>query len=251
MTTSIKTQGGVASPYAPYKSWKNLIDKLRGKRPLPSELDSTIWGALGFSGGMVSVLKPTMVSLGLLNKGMEPQPLLEELLEATDSNDGSQIQVYSKLLDNGFPNHAQRLDTERMTSGQLTSYLNDLGATGETGVKCRSFFLGLAKDAGLSISKHITARTRSQSGSPPRKRRERGSTNGRDKGGGNGAGSTPPMDQTADAPARASLMLWGLFKRLPAPRSVFTGDERESWIEGAKAIFNMEYELGNDNEKAQ
>ena len=39
-------------PYAPYRSWKNLIDKLRGKQPLPSPFDP-------FSGNIARVSSTT------------------------------------------------------------------------------------------------------------------------------------------------------------------------------------------------
>lgn len=156
------TRDKVSLPYAPYRSWKNLIDKLRTKRPLPEPFDSGFWNGLGFSGGLLSVLKPTMVSLGLLDKDNRPQPLLDELL---DNNDANIKTVYTKLLEAGFPNYSDKLDTERMTGGQITQYLSDFGAAGDTGAKARTFFLGLVKDAGLPLSPHVSTRTRTSNGS--------------------------------------------------------------------------------------
>ncbi len=146
-------------PYAPYRSWKNLIDKFRGKQPLPSPFHSGFWNSLGLSGAMISVLRPTMVSLELLDSNYAPTDRLNRLLDSSDNDIRS---VCRDLMDIGFPEWEHKLDIERVTNGQLTAYLNELGATGETVPKCKSFFTGLAKDAGLNLSQHLTTRSSSK-----------------------------------------------------------------------------------------
>ena len=163
-------------PYAPYRSWKNLIDKLRGKRPLPAPFDSGFWNSLGLSGGMISVQRPTMVSLDLLDASYAPTDRLNQLLDVSGDDDAKS--TYKEMLDIGYPGWEHKLDIERATGGQLTAYLNELGATGDTVPKCKSFFIGLAKDAGLDVSPHLNSRSssklrsRSQTKRPPQRRNQ-------------------------------------------------------------------------------
>ena len=151
-------------PYAPYRSWKNLIDKLRGKQPLPSPFDSGFWNSLGLSGAMISVLRPTMVSLDLLDASHAPTDRLNRLLDASDEDKRS---VCRDLMGVGFPEWEHKFDVDRVTSGELTTYLNEMGATGDTVPKCKSFFTGLAQDAGLTVSPHLATRSSSMPKSGP------------------------------------------------------------------------------------
>ena len=182
-------------PYAPYRSWKNLIDKFRGKQPLPSPFDSGFWNSLGLSGAMISVLRPTMVSLELLDSNYAPTDRLNRLL---DSSDNDRRSACRDLMDIGFPEWEHKLDIERVTNGQLTAYLNELGATGDTALKCKSFFTGLAKDADLNLSQHLTTRS---SSNPKTKRvplrKNEGTTHSTE--GFTPPPSTPPVPNTHQA----------------------------------------------------
>ena len=182
-------------PYAPYRSWKNLIDKFREKQPLPSPFDSGFWNSLGFSGAMISVLRPTMVSLELLDSNYAPTDRLNRLL---DSSDNDRRSACKDLMDIGFPEWEHKLDIERVTNGQLTAYLNELGATGTTVLKCKSFFTGLAKDADLNLSQHLTTRSSSKPKTkkvPPRK--NEGTTHSTERL--TPPPSTPPVPNTQQA----------------------------------------------------
>jgi hypothetical protein len=228
-------------PYAPYRSWKNLIEKLKKEQPLPTELDSSFWTRLKFSGALISVLKPTMVTLGLLNKDMTPTRLLEEFLDASEEQEKA---LYACLMDIAYPGYQDKLDLERMTDGQLTQFFVSGGASGETGVKARTFFLGLAKDAGKTLSSCVTTRTRRTPPVPrPAGTRRRGVADGGKDSDRRPLGDETPTDK---AKAQASLMLWGLFKRLPAPGEVFTKDDRVAWTKAALTLFDLEYRLGSE-----
>ena len=160
-------------PYAPYRSWKNLIEKLRGLRPLPIPFDPGFWNNLGFSGAMVSVLRPSMQSMGLLNNTGTPSDRLDRLL---DINDDQSNDLYREIMDAGFPGWSQKFDLERATDGQLNSYFSEIGVTGDTVAKCKSFFVGLAGDAGLTVSQHL--KTRSASSGTRKRTANRGSSAG-------------------------------------------------------------------------
>ncbi|MBF8267433.1 MAG: hypothetical protein HW388_941 [Dehalococcoidia bacterium] len=211
-------------PYAPYRSWKGLLDKLKVEEPLPRRLDLSFWSRLKFSGSMIGVLKPTMVSLGLL------------------TSDEEKPKVYSRLMDISYPDYHRQLDLSNVTDGELIQYFSSIGATAGTGRKARAFFLGLAKDAGKTLSSRVTTRThrtvsQSRQGATKRKTAQ---TDGRDMVAPPGRRGGAVLEGDT-ASAQESLMLWGLFKRLPKPGSVFSPRDREAWLEAARTTFNLEY----------
>jgi hypothetical protein len=237
-------QERTAPPYAPYRSWKNLLEKLKRERPLPRQLDSSFWTRLKFSGALIGVLKPTMVKLGLLTTDMEPTSMLDELLDASGPREPI---VYSRLMDQAYPDYYDHLELDRMTDGELTQYFVSIGASGETGQKARTFFLGLAKDAEKTLSNRVSTRTR-RATSPARQvtpRQRRPQTESREPSLSRGHPTSTILHEDA-APAQNSLMLWGLFRRLPRPGSVFAPRDRETWLEAAKTMFDLEYGYGEE-----
>lgn len=127
--------------------------------------------------------------------------------------------------------------------------MENYGIAGDTVRKAESFFVNAAKDLEISMSASLKklARNRApqtKSGAqgtarrsprkPPEQTPERRTT-------------TPsPSEQTLQAEAQQSLMLWGLFKRLPAPGSEFSRRDREAWIVAAQTLFDLEYESEED-----
>ena len=58
-------------------------------------------------------------------------------------------------------------------------------------------------------------------------------------------GSTHPNTKSSghpgSIPAQNSLLLWGLFQRLPPPGTVWSQDDQVHWIETLKNVLTLEY----------
>lgn len=181
-------------PYAPYRSWRTLLIKLHHRRPLPRPFDPSFWNSLGFSGALLAVLKPSMISLGLMSKDNNATASLEELLNALGHEEAP---ILNRLLDFTYPNYEQMFDLDRVTSSQLSRYFDELGAAGETNPKCRSFFVGLARDAGKNLSPHLKIRASRPSSESERTQRGR-------QAAGNGPPQTRRRRQQLHPPAGAT-----------------------------------------------
>jgi len=92
----------------------------------------------------------------------------------------------------------------------------------------------MAKYAGASVSNHIVVRERKES--RPRKKKTEDSKN--DMPPPNGHQTPPPADH---ADAQDSLLLWGLFKRLPKPQTPWPAEERKRWVDTLQNVLSLEY----------
>ncbi len=141
--------------YAPYESFNRLLGRLKEALPLPKPLDSSFWARMKFSGSMTSALRSTMVYLGLLTSDGMPSQELEGLL-------GGDIKerrvVLRRIFEKVYEPILTKLDLERATSGQLRAEFKALGADGEVGKKAVSFFLAIAREAGVQLHPHLSAR---------------------------------------------------------------------------------------------
>jgi hypothetical protein len=191
-----------------------------------------------------------MVSLSLLDANFAPTERLDQLL---DTSDHEMASAYKDMMDVGFPEWKHKLDIERVTNSQLAAYFAEVGATGETVPKCKSFFIGLATDAGLDVSQHLSTRSPSKTKKSQSKRGQQRQNEGSGHSTGERAPPAPPQPSHANGTggtqfetnlpvASQSLMLWGLFRSLPVPGTVFDDTDREKWIKAAKAIFEVEYQ---------
>ena len=228
-----------APPYIPYLTFRNFIDWMETEG-VPLRLDRSVW-ARRYSGSTGSQLLVGLRFLGLL-QGEEPTARLEKIVEAKGED---RRELLRELLQSAYD--AVRFDDlPRATPAMLREWIAGYGIDGDTVRKAESFFINAAKDLDIPMAGGLRKMARNRPAQVTA-RTPRSATRGR-------SGRQLPQETTPPPPsppvslggddraeAQASLMLWGLFKRLPAPGDFFGRDDREAWVEAARTLFNLEY----------
>lgn len=222
-------------PYAPYRSWNNLLIKLREHKPVPKHMDSTFWVHLSFSGSIEYKLKPSLISLGLVDSDGNTSTELSELV---DSEGEARKELLNKLLERTYSSLLNQIDLETATTGDLKAYFKSIGADGETGKECQSFFIGLAKDAGRKLHPDLLKRARPARGK---------------KGARKPPSEKPPEDKTGRTKLETDLekipgsvpeALASLLKYLPKPGPKWP--EKSLWKKAFDANFDLLYPSSED-----
>ncbi len=146
--------GEVLPAYASYSSWLRLLDALA--ESLPSLIDEHYLASLGLSESSIKPLRSTLRFLELINRDGRPTNRLEGLVEALSQGGTARIEAlkgtvhhsYSHLFSSGF-------ELKSATMEQLRLYFGAMGARGQIQQKCSTFFLNLARDAGLDLPHHL------------------------------------------------------------------------------------------------
>ncbi len=238
----------LSPPYVSYLTFKNLLEWLETEG-VPLRFDRSFWSKK-YSGSLGPQLMSGIRFLGLLIEE-KPTPLLENLVNAKgDERKASLRDIYRqayKVVD---------FDAlQRATPGMLNEWFASYSIDGSTLRKAESFFVNALKDADYPLSNSLKKLARNKAGgrSSPA---STGSRNSRTKKEPlaqlpNEQNPDPPVREmtTDSADAQASLMLWGLFKRLPKPGSVFATHDRESWLAAASTLFNLEYQVESQDSR--
>lgn len=226
-------------PYAPPSSVIEVLHRLRS-RNVPQAIDSDYLRSAGFSTAIASRILQALEFLGLINEAGQPQDSLRSLARSSD-------QDYKQLLDgivrNAYSEVLEVVDLTQDTQDQIVSAFRRY-EPGSQHYRMAILFLGLGREAGIPVLDE------------PRKREVQRAKARLSATGSMRARATvsrqraAPGDADASvAPAQASAVLWGYFKRLPKPGSVFTPREREAWIEGMRGAFGLEYQEAEEQPK--
>lgn len=139
-------------PYATYKSFTNLINDLK-ENGLPDHITPTV---LKGSNSGKAMMKATLKSLGLTNSEGEPTSKFTQLIDSEEDYNivlkGLVENTYHFLFDGS-------INLENTTTEKVVDKFKDVGAGGSTVSKCMSFFLAIAKDAGIEVSSRVKAPT--------------------------------------------------------------------------------------------
>ena len=233
----------LSPPYVSYLTFKNLLEWLETEG-VPLRFDRSFWSKK-YSGSIGPQLMSGIRFLGLLIED-KPTPLLESLVSANGDDRKARLrEIYRKAY------KAVDFDAlQRATPGMLRDWFKEYSIEGTTLRKAQAFLINALKDAEEPLSNSLrklarnrtnvgtTSRSNSSRKSRPKKELPSEPTNGQNRE------SHTPEGPVELADAQASLMLWGLFKRLPSPGSEFPSSQRESWLEAAKILFNLEYTDG-------
>ena len=237
-----RTETRVASPpYIPYLTFKNFIQWLEADG-VPLRFDRSAWEKK-YSGSTGPQLLTGLRFLGLL-KGEAPTPELERLIGARGKERGI-------LLREIFEHSYSAINFEelpRATPGMLRTWIESYGIDGDTVRKAESFFVNAAKDLDIQVSNALRklARNRPQGTARRTIRRDPKASQVNRQLPEQEVKALPTVVPADRAEAQDSLMLWGLFKRLPVPGSEFPSAERDAWLDAAKTLFNLEYKDGKE-----
>ena len=146
--------GEVLPAYASYSSWLRLLDALA--ESLPSLIDEHYLASLGLSESSIKPLRSTLRFFELITREGRVTRRLEGLVEALGKGGAARMEAlketvhysYSHLFSSGF-------ELKSATMEQLRLYFGAMGARGQIQQKCSTFFLNLARDAGLELPHHL------------------------------------------------------------------------------------------------
>jgi hypothetical protein len=145
--------------------------------------------------------------------------------------------LYPFLFDGHF-------DLNTATASQLHEAIEEnTSATGATVNRCIAFFKDAASDAGFSISPYIKQK-KPRNGVP---RKRVAAQTPKQAIAAMAEHKHPPNLHFTEHPHQAhieaqnSLLLWGLFQRLPKPGTVWPKEERDRWTETLNNVLALEY----------
>jgi hypothetical protein len=228
------TEKKTVPPYVAYATLSNFIDRF--KQGLPSRIDRGLMGSM--SGAAQSQVITSMRYLGMISENGLPTQLMKQY---ATGDEGERKNALGKMLVAAYP---FLFDTEAFnisfaTGQQLRETLEaNTSATGETLDRCMSFVKDAARDAGFTVSPFITQASpragRRKSSAKPRPT-PKAAEKSRQAAAVNSPASPPEL------PAHSSLLLSGLFQRLPKPGTVWPKEERERWLQTLQNVLLLEY----------
>lgn len=218
MTTKGRDKGP-RPPYVTYATWTRVLEDVRERKP--TQLDSSYFRDLGLSDSTGVTVKAALWFLGLIEGDGIPT---EKLTELAESEGEARKAIVRELVDEAYAHIVGDIDLEHATMGHLQECFRRVGAEGNVGHKCVTFFLALAKDAGMALSPNLL--TKSRVGAP--QRRDRGGPVG-GRAGSSGQKSRTGRKSSAAGPGQLS-------SKLPAFDPGWAKDVREEWLAHHRAL---------------
>jgi hypothetical protein len=146
---------GPRPPYVTYATWVRVLEDVRQRKP--TQLDGSYFRELGLSDSTGVTVKQALWFLGLIEgEGMPTGNLLE--LAGSEGDDRKHL--IGQILDQAYGPIVGEVDLEHATMGHLLDSFKRAGAEGNVGHKCVTFFLALAKDAGMTLSSSLLTKSR-------------------------------------------------------------------------------------------
>lgn len=130
--------------YVPFKTFISVLDSFR--HFLPDAIDPTMWPS--YSGGIKSQLIGTLRFLKLVDAQNHPTQALRGLAEADAQHRPALLKV---VLCEAYGDLC-KLDLTKATPGSFDAEMRKFGQEGDTHRKACSFFLQVAKLAGIPLS---------------------------------------------------------------------------------------------------
>src|SRR5512136_1569889 len=146
---------GPQPPYVTYATWVRVLEDVRERKP--TQLDGSYFRELGLSDSTGVTVKQALWFLGLIEGEGMPT---ENLLELAESEEDDRRRLIRQILDQAYGPIVGEVDLEHATMGHLLDAFRRAGAEGNVGHKCVTFFLALAKDAGMKLSSSLLTKSR-------------------------------------------------------------------------------------------
>lgn len=145
---------GLVPPYAPYCSWLGLLDALAGY--LPPVVDDGYLAGLKVSESSLKPLKSALRFLGLVASDGVPTERLHRLVEGLAMGGTGKVTALRHLVYYGYDGIlSSGHDLKTVTMEEIRLYFAAMGARGQIQQKCSTFFLNLARDAGLDLPHYL------------------------------------------------------------------------------------------------
>lgn len=153
-------------PYVSYKTFSNFSSGLKGS--VPPVIDRTVMKTMG--GSTQTQLLSALRYLGLVDEENNAMEIYTRFIEAGE--DQERQKALKSILTSAYPFLLKSADFDiaNAAPSQFEQKFKDAGATGETVRKCGLFFLMAAKEAGITVSRHIGVPSGRGESSAPRPR---------------------------------------------------------------------------------
>jgi len=192
------------------------------------------------SGAAQSQVTTALRYMGMISENNIPTQMMRRYVTGEESERKAALSemlmaAYPFILEGEF-----RLSTA--TASQLReAFAANTSATGETLGRCMAFFKDAAQDAGFNVSPFILQKKQRT----PGVKKRIAAPNRAEKPAERPAKEIAPVHHAplpAAFPAQSSLLLFGLFQRLPKPQTVWPKDERERWVQTLNNVLLLEYQ---------
>ncbi len=231
-----------APPYVPYKTFRNFLDRF--KQGVPGRVDRGVMN--GMSGAVQSQVKTALRYLNLISDHDLPSDAMKRLCRSDGEDRKAALQ---EIIKAAYPYifGESHIDFATATGSQLREQIEKkTTASGETVNRCLAFLKDASLDAGMQVSPYVRSNTRRSVGA--RKSHTKSKQANRDSFQPDPANQSPEKSSHAasgthklSAPAQESLLLWGLFQRLPKPGSSWPRAERDQWTQTLSNVLTLEY----------
>ena len=221
-------------PYVAYKTLSNFVDRF--KQGLPGRIDRGLMGSM--SGAAQSQVTTALRYLGMISENNLPTQVMKQYATGEEAVRRAALK---EMLERAYPFIFDKtFDFSTATASQLREVFEaNTAATGETVGRCIAFLKDAAADAGIEVSRFITQKKARSSG--PRKRAMPGKREERESEKPAVLPNFIAVHKTHSIPAQSSMLLTGLFQRLPAPGSVWAKVDRDQWIQTLQNVLLLEY----------
>lgn len=223
-------------PYVAYKTLANFLDRFQ--QGLPGRIDRGLMGSM--SGAAQSQVTTALRFLGMISENNIPNPIMKRYVSGQETERKAALK---EMLEKSYPFiFSGDFELSSATAQMLReNFAANTSATGETISRCIAFLKDAAADAGIPVSPYILQKS------------ARGSGAGKKRSVGKKLNSplvesifkNAPLVGSAPKPAsfaaQSSLMLTGLFHRLPTPGSVWARVDRDRWVQTLVNVLELEY----------
>jgi len=204
---------GPRPPYVTYATWVRVLDDVRERKP--TQLDGSYFRELGLSDSTGVTVRAALSFLGLVEGEGIPT---ENLLKLVEADGEPRKRLIKQILEEVYEPIVGGVDLEHATMGHLLDCFKRAGAEGNVGHKCVTFFLALAKDAGIALSPSLLAKSRV--GASPKRESGVGSL-------GRGASS---VVRGRSSRKSGSIGVSHLASKLPAFDPAWPKEVRDEWL---------------------
>jgi hypothetical protein len=234
MTMEDAGKKNATPPYVAYKTLSNFLDRF--KQGLPGRIDRGLMGSM--SGAAQSQVTTALRYLGMISENNVPNPIMKRYVSGEE---GDRRAALREMLERAYPFvFNDDFDIGTATAHMLReNFTENTSATGETISRCITFFKDAAIDAGINVSPYIVQKNARSTGGGTRRRTTTKKAQAAPQ-----QQPAPQASQTSRVSsfvAQSSLLLMGLFQRLPVPGNRWAREEREQWIQTLQNVLMMEY----------
>jgi len=210
---------GPRPPYVTYATWVRVVEDVKERKP--TQLDGSYFHELGLSDSTGVTVRAALWFLGLVEGDNMPT---ENLLELAEAEGDDRKRLIRQIVEEAYEPIVGQVDLEHATMGHLVDSFKRAGAEGNVGHKCVTFFLALAKDAGMTLSPSLL--TKSRVGAPQR----------RDLGGAVGSRGASNVQRSRSGRKSAGAGPGHLASKLPAFDPGWPKEVREEWLAHHRAL---------------